>query len=158
MSAEPLAEIAERVREAFPSAFERTWEDRGDRHIQVKRDAIANVCRFLKTEPGLDFDFLIDLTAVDWAGQEPRFDIVYQLLSLAHNRRMTVHVRVPENDCRAPTVTVVWRGADWLEREVFDLFGIRFDGHPDLRRIVLPADYEGYPLRKEFPLRGYHQI
>jgi len=158
MGDEALTEIAERVRETFPSAFEGTWEDRGDRHIRVKRDGIVGVCRFLKTEPGLEFVSLIDITAVDWNGQEPRFDLVYQLLSLAHNRRITLHMRVPEKDCRAPTVTVVWRGADWLEREVFDLMGVRFDGHPDLRRIVLPDDYEGYPLRKEFPLRGYHQI
>jgi NADH-quinone oxidoreductase subunit C/D len=150
--------IAARLREALPGLECSASVSCGDVRVEVPRERIVDVCRFLRTAPGLEFGFLIDLTAVDWPGQRKRFELVYQLLSLTRNERLTVTCRVPETDCKAPTMTAVWRGANWLEREVFDLMGIRFEGHPDLRRIVLPQAFRGHPLRKEFPLRGDESV
>jgi NADH-quinone oxidoreductase subunit C len=126
----------------------------GLRAYRVERDAWPSVARAMKADPSLAFDLLVDVTALDFPKRRPRFDVVYHLWSLTHNRVVRVKVGVPEEDPTCPTVVDLWSSADWHERETFDLFGIRFDGHPDLRRILMPDDYPWHPLRKEFPLEG----
>lgn len=127
--------------------------------VSLKRDMIREVCLFLRDEPTLRMDHLADLTAVDFSrypgDQGPRFEVVYNLISVPFHHRIRLKVRAPEEDPRVPSVTPVWHTADWHERETYDLMGIVFDGHPDLRRILMPEDWEGHPLRKEYPLKGY---
>jgi NADH-quinone oxidoreductase subunit C len=117
---------------------------------------IVEVCSSLKSGADAQFDFLADLCGVDRGmEEEPRFEVNYHLFSTTKHHRLRLKVLVPENNVHVPTVTGVWRTANWHERETFDLFGIVFDGHPDLRRILLPEDWQGHALRKDFPLRGY---
>jgi NADH-quinone oxidoreductase subunit C len=123
--------------------------------IYVAREALVAVCRALRDQTVLRFQFLADITAVDWYPREPRFEVVYHLASLGPEgqKRLRLKARVPGTDPRLPSVGRVWPAAGWAEREVFDLFGIAFDGHPDLRRILMPEDWEGYPLRKDYPVQ-----
>ncbi len=117
---------------------------------------IVDVCAALKSGEDAKFDFLADICGVDRGiEEEPRFEINYHLFSTTKHHRLRLKVLVNESNVHVPTVTGVWRTANWHERETFDLFGIIFDGHPDLRRILLPDDWQGYALRKDFPLRGY---
>ena len=118
----------------------------------VKKEAVLELLSFLKKEDGFEYDFLADMTAIDETPREPRFDIVYNLFSTA--RFWRIRVKCPVNE-EMPTAISVWAGANWAEREIYDMFGIRFLGHPDLRRILLDVRWEGYPLRKDYPLRGY---
>jgi NADH-quinone oxidoreductase subunit C len=126
----------------------------GDDCAFAKKDRIADVCRFLKSDPGMLFDMAPYITAVDYLGQEPRFELVYNLLSLKTNRRVRLRVKVPEQDAVVPSVTGLWRGADWFERYCFDMYGIRFTDHPDMRRLLMYDEFVGYPLRKDYPLKG----
>jgi NADH-quinone oxidoreductase subunit C len=119
--------------------------------LRVRREAIAEVCAALKERHG--FAVLVDLCGVDFLGREPRFEVVYQLLSLEAKRRLRLKVAAGE-DTPVPSVAGVWRAAEGLEREAWDLFGLRFDGHPDLTRILLWEGFEGHPLRKDFPIEG----
>lgn len=132
------------------------WKEQGgELTVVVEPEAIVRVCRFLRHEPELGYDFLSSVTGVDLGVEaDPRFEVVYHLYSLSHHHRLRLKVRVNEDES-VPTVTGVWKAADWYERETYDLFGVEFEGHPDLRRILMPDDYEGHPLRKDFPLRGY---
>ena len=123
----------------------------------VRRESLVDVLRQCRDVPGLAFDMLTDLTAVDYQtfpGREdgPRFEVVYHLYSLAENHRLRVKVRVEEDDAVVPTAVPIWPIANWLEREVWDMFGIRFDGHPDLRRLLLYEEFVGHPLRKDYPI------
>lgn len=121
--------------------------------VYVSRDSIIPVLEYLKTEPSLDYSFLSDLTATD-EEIDPRFEVVYHLLSRKSLWRIRLKVRLPEG-AEIPTAVSVWPAAEWAEREVWDMFGIRFSGHPNLRRILMDERWEGHPLRKDFPLRGY---
>ena len=121
--------------------------------IFVKKENIVEVLQFLKTAPGFEYGFLADITATD-EEIEPRFHVVYNLFSHERKNRIRVKVRVSEGH-EVPTAVSVWKGADWAEREVFDMFGVRFLGHPDLRRILMDVRWQGHPLRKDYPLRGY---
>ena len=127
--------------------------------IYVAREHIQAVCAALRDLPALQFVFAADVTGVDYMPREPRFEVVYTLASLGVGgfgdtpKRLRVKVRVPGSDAHVPTVSGVWKSMDWGEREVFDLFGIHFDGHPDLRRILMPEDWEGYPARKDYPVQ-----
>lgn len=128
----------------------------GEITVVVPRAQVATICAYLKTAPGLEFNFLSDLCGADRGPEEePRFEVNYQLFSITRHHRLRLKVILNEDDARVPTVTGVWRTANWHERETFDLFGIVFDDHPDLRRILLPDDWQGHALRKDFPLRGY---
>ncbi|MBI4850502.1 MAG: NADH-quinone oxidoreductase subunit C [Acidobacteria bacterium] len=128
----------------------------GEITIFVKRESIVELCLFLRDNEESKFDLLSDLTGVDRGIEEdPRFEVNYHLTSLPKRMRLRLKVRVSEEDCSVPTVTGVWPTADWHERETFDLVGVRFEGHPNLRKILTPDDLEGHPLRKDFPLRGY---
>lgn len=152
-------QIAKMIEEKFPGQVLATTVYAGQVGVTVKKDLIKDICLFLRDEPSLRMDHLADLTAVDFSRYPgdtgPRFEIVYNMISTLHRHRIRVKARVPEEDPRIDTVSSIWQTANWHERETFDLMGIIFDGHPDLRRILLPEDWEGHPLRKEYPLKGY---
>jgi NADH-quinone oxidoreductase subunit C len=130
---------------------EATHANLGDATARVARASLVEIMRLLRDEPGLDFEMLSDVTAVDWLGQEPRFELVYHLYSVKQNHRVRIKSRVPEQDPEIASLVSLWPSADWMEREVWDLYGIRFRGHPDLRRILLYEEFEGHPLRKDYP-------
>ena len=125
----------------------------GDWTVIVDRASILDVARHLRTAPDAAFDICSDVTATDWPPRPERFDVAYCLFSTRHGQRLRVKARVGEDDGIA-SVTPVWPAANWLEREVFDMFGIRFHGHPDLRRILMPDEWQGHPQRKDYPLEG----
>jgi NADH-quinone oxidoreductase subunit C len=147
--------VIEALAAKFPGDVYEPYEGvGGDDCIFVRKSDIARVCMFLKTEPALAFTMAPYITAVDYLGLEPRYEVVYNLLSTTHNHRIRLRVKVPESDPEVPTVTSVWRGADWFERYCFDMYGIRFKGHPDPRRLLMYDEFVGHPLRKDYPLRG----
>lgn len=121
--------------------------------IYVKKEQIIDVLRFLKTDAAMDYNFLSDITATD-EEVEPRFEVVYNLFSHSSKSRIRVKTRAREGE-EVPTATALWPAANWAEREVWDMFGIKFAGHPDLRRILMDERWQGHPLRKDYPLRGY---
>src|SRR6266850_1542780 len=121
--------------------------------VYVRAADVPAVARALRDRGELAFDFLAEVTAVDFWPAEPRFELVYMLVSIANRLRLRVKVRLPADDPHVATVSDVWPAANWLEREVWDLFGIAFDGHPDPRRLLMPEDWEGYPLRKDYPVQ-----
>jgi NADH-quinone oxidoreductase subunit C len=129
--------------------------DRDELTIYVDRADIREACVLLKEDAACPFNFLSDVTCVDWYPAEPRFEIVYHLLSIPKKERVRLKVRLNSASLAIESLTSVWPGANYFEREVFDLFGIRFTGHPYLRRILMPEDWEGYPLRKDYPVEGY---
>jgi NADH-quinone oxidoreductase subunit C len=140
-----------RLRERFPDAVLSTHDYRGDATAQIDPSALVAICTFLRDDPALAFDFLVDVTAVDLLGSVPRFELVYHLCSLQRHHRLRLKARVSEDDPRIASLTPVWIGANWMERETYDMYGIRFDGHPDLRRIYLYEEFVGFPLRKDYP-------
>jgi NADH-quinone oxidoreductase subunit C len=121
--------------------------------IAVSRDHVVDVARVLRDAPELRFAFLAELTAVDVWPREPRFEVVYILVSIVNRLRLRMKVRLPGHDPHVATVSDIWPAANWLEREVWDLFGVAFDGHPDPRRLMMPEDWEGFPLRKDYPVQ-----
>jgi NADH-quinone oxidoreductase subunit C len=143
--------VLTRLRERFPDAIVATHAYRGDATAEIAPATLLDVCTFLRDDPVLAFDLLADVTAVDYIGTTPRFELVYHLRSIAQGHRVRVKTRVPEESPRIASLTSVWRGANWLERETYDMYGILFDGHPDLRRIYLYEEFQGHPLRKDYP-------
>ena len=141
-----------KLKEKFASSLLDVKEFRGEVTVTVKKEDIIAVCRFLKTE--LSYDMLTDVTAVDYLGLEPRFMMVYNLYSIPNKDRLRVKAPVTEGDCTVDSLSVLWNSANWLEREVYDLFGVIFNNHPDLRRILMTEDWVGHPLRKDYPLQG----
>lgn len=137
-----------------PGVLRSYTEQYGELTVVVERERIRDVLKALRDHPELEYRFLADLTSVDYLGMglEPRFAVVYHMLSMSKRQRVRVKVGVPEGDEWAPSVTPEWPTANWLEREVYDLMGIRFEGHPDLRRILMPHDWQTHPLRKDEPL------
>ena len=119
----------------------------------VDRAHLLAAAQALRDDPALRFDFLAELTAADFHPREPRFEVVYILVSIAHGARVRMKVQLHGEDARVPTVTGIWPAANWLEREVWDMFGIVFDGHPDPRRLLMPEDWDGFPLRKDYPVQ-----
>jgi NADH-quinone oxidoreductase subunit C len=151
------AQILQRLRDRFGAAVVDTQEYRGDTSAVVERAAVLDVLRCCRDEPALAFDVLMDLTAADYLkyrGREdgPRFEVVYHLYSLPHNQRVRLKVRVDEDDAVVPTAVELWPIANWLEREVWDMFGVRFAGHPDLRRLLMYEEFVGHALRKDYPI------
>jgi len=146
---------ANKIKEFCPEAFVSEKEALNELTVVVDRGQLFNVCRFVHEDPSLDFDMLTDICSVDYPNELPRFEVVYQLYSLERNHRLRLKARVPEEDCRIDSVVTLWRAADFMEREGYDMMGISFNNHPDLRRILMTEDYEeGYPLRKDFPVEG----
>ena len=160
----------QRIRDEFPGAIVEVNEFRGDTRITVRRESIVEVLTLLRDDPELQFDFFSECLGVDYLdpatggyilGKANRFEVVYNLLSVldtrigkGRNARIFIKVGVPEDDPVVPTVVDVYPGANWPEREVYDMFGITFDGHPDLRRILMSDDWVGHPQRKDYPLGG----
>jgi NADH-quinone oxidoreductase subunit C len=144
--------ILERLRQEFPTGIRETGTSLGDEVVIIDKEILLPVAAYLKDGPG-EFKMLLDLTCVDYPGREPRFEMVYHFFSLSRNRRLRVKAQVSESELRIASLTSLWRNADWLEREVYDLFGVHFGGHPDLRRLFMYDGFEGYPLRKDYPLR-----
>ena len=146
--------VQQRTQEKFPQAqFE---EFRGQWSIRIPKAQLLELMKFLKEDKELAFDYLTDVTGVDYLKmeREPRFDVVYHLYSFKNNVRLRVKSGVDERDMAVPSMTGLWKAANWLEREAFEMFGFQFTGHPDLRRILLPDIFDGYPLRKDYPLQG----
>lgn len=144
--------LIDRIRKRFGEAITEAVATLGQQILRVKKESYVELSNFLHDDEEALFDMCTDLTAIHWperAGQE--FDVVILLYSVPMNRRLRVKVSLADGDA-CPSLTPIWAGADWMEREVFDMFGIRFEGHPDLRRILLPADWPGHPLRKEYPI------
>ena len=137
------------------AAVEGAKFDRDETTIFIERSWLREACVLLRDDPVCPFNFLSDVTCVDWFPSEPRFEVVYQLLSIPKKERVRLKVRLEGTAPAIDTVTSVWPAANYFEREVFDLFGIRFTGHPYLRRLLMPEDWEGYPLRKDYPVEGY---
>lgn len=154
MSAEQLLGYVEKLKAENPAwvaDFKNTF---GEVSIFVPRESIEDVSRFLKMTHG--FDLLSDICGADRGAEEdPRFEVNYHLFSTVHHSRLRLKVLLSEDEPNVPTVTTVWRTANWHERETFDMFGVIFDGHPNLERILLPSDFDGHALRKDYPLRGY---
>jgi len=142
------------LQEAVPGAnFESAPSVDLQTAVYAPRDHVQNIARALRDGPSLRFDVLAEVTAVDFWPREPRFELVYILISLEHRHRVRLKVRLHGDDAHVRTVSDVWPAANWLEREVWDLFGIAFDGHPDPRRLLMPEDWEGFPLRKDYPVQ-----
>lgn len=147
------------------AAIERTESQHGDEIAWIKRDQLLAVATWLKNDPAMAFDAPVFCTAIDrldwrplgvpqsqhWTEDKPRFEVCYQLRSFKHRHRIRLKIAVPEHDARVPSLAGLWPAFDWQERETFDMYGIKFDGHPDLRRIYLYEEFVGYPLRKDYP-------
>lgn len=147
------------LREKFGERILDSHSFHGDATIVVSREGLRELFRLLRTDPGLNFNFLTDITAVDYLGKkEPRFEVVYHLYSFRLRHRLRVKVPVPEQNPVVESLSSLWKGANWLEREVWDMFGIRFQGHPDLRRILLYEEFQGHPLRKDYPVNQWQPL
>ncbi|MFZ4774334.1 MAG: NADH-quinone oxidoreductase subunit C [Terrimicrobiaceae bacterium] len=145
-------DAAAKITVQFSAAITGQKEFRGETSLTLQASALRKVCLFAKETLG--FDYLVDISAVDHFGDEPRFEVVYELYSMAHGTHLRLKIPVSEDSCEAPTVTDIWPTADWHEREAYDMMGIRFKDHPDLRRILMWEGYPFHPLRKDFPLAG----
>ncbi len=152
----PPVELVAAMREEHAGWVAEVIEAFGELTLVVPREQILALCTFLKTAPGFEFDLLADIAGADRGQEEePRFEVNYHLFSTKRFHRVRLKVLLNEEDTRLQSVTGVWRTANWHERETFDMLGVIFEGHPDLRRILLPDDWQGHALRKDFPLRGY---
>ncbi|TNF23910.1 MAG: NADH-quinone oxidoreductase subunit C [Deltaproteobacteria bacterium] len=150
--------VVEAIQGRFPDAIVSTHALRGDDTVVLKREYLVEVCRFLKDDPEMDFKMPVDVCGVDYLGRTPRFEVVYHLFSVSKRQRVRLKVQLDESDLEVPSVIGVWKGVDWFEREAWDMYGIKFAGHPDLRRILLYEEFEGHPLRKDYPQRGYQPL
>jgi NADH-quinone oxidoreductase subunit C len=142
-----------RLGQRFPGSILETHSYRGDDTAVVNKQDLLAICAFLRDDEALLYNFMMDLTAVDYLGKEPRFEIVYHLYSLKHNRRVRIKARVSEVDCTIDSIVPIWPSANWFEREAYDLYGITFKDHPELKRILLYEGFEGHPLRKDYPIK-----
>lgn len=145
--------LQDKLKDKFGESVTETHAQHGDETAVVTREAFLEIARYLKQDPGMDMNVLIDVTAVDLLGMKlkPRYEAVYHFLSTRLNHRLRVKVRVDEKDPVMPTLTGLWAAANWFEREVWDMFGIRFEGHPNLKRILMYEEFTGHPLRKDYP-------
>lgn len=143
-----------KLRQQFLDEIVEVSTFRDELTVWIRPSALIPICRFLRDNEEMQYNFLMDVTSVDYQDQEERFAVVYHLYSRQYNRRLRLKVRVGGNPPYIDSVTPLWNSANWSEREVYDLMGIHFRGHPDLRRILLPDDWEGHPLRKDYPLKG----
>ena len=150
------SQLISALQETHGGAVSEVIQAFGEITLVVPRERIVELCSYLKTAGEFGFNMLADICGVDRGPEEdPRFEVNYHLFSTTKFHRLRLKVVLSEEDANVPTVTGVWRTANWHERETFDMFGVRFEGHPDLRRILLPDDWQGHALRKDFPLRGY---
>jgi len=148
MTVSATAPLVERLGERFKQALQESSEFRGDLSVVVAPSSVVEVARYLKEEEG--FDYLLNATAVDWPTRDPRFTVVWEVRSLADKTRIRIKTTATMPDPHVPSLTSIWPAANWHERETWDLFGVSFDGHADLRRILMPESWEGFPLRKDY--------
>jgi NADH-quinone oxidoreductase subunit C len=143
-----MSELIEKaIRDSFPDAVLETKDVAGVLNVKIAASSLLPICEKLHSDPELGFDYLADVTAIDW---QDRIEVIYQLTSLAKNQKVALRVDLDRDRAEIDSLTSIWKGADYQEREVFDLMGVVFKGHPDLRRILLPEDWEGHPLRKDY--------
>ena len=147
-------ELHIKLKSELPEDVIEIHDYRGDETVVIKREALLSIAKYLKDNSAYDMNVLMDLTAVDGLDMQwtPRFEVVYHLYSVPHNHRLRLKVRVEENDAVVPSLTHLWPVANWFEREVWDMFGIRFENHPNLKRILMYEEFEGHPLRKDYPV------
>jgi NADH-quinone oxidoreductase subunit C len=146
-----MSALLEYAKSAFAEHILDAHSFRGDDTILIRRDSLPEVARRLKEDPEFDFQVLLDISVVDYLHDEERFEVVYHFLSVRKNQRIRLKTRVREEDAEVPSLVELWPGANWLEREAWDMFGVRFKGHPDLKRILMYEEFEGHPLRKDYP-------
>ena len=146
--------ILNQLRASLPNVQVETSEFKDELTLQVQKKDVVDVCKVLKNDSELKFIQCEDVTAIDWARRKNRFTVVYHLFSLKNKFRLVVKADVDESDCNIDTVSSVWRSANWHERETYDMYGIHFNNHPDLRRMYMPEEFEYHPLRKDFPVLG----
>jgi len=147
------ARTLELLKENHPESVLETLSPQGDATAVIRPESLSKVMSFLKSDKRLLFNVLVDITAVDYLPKKPRFEVIYHLLSLPFSRRLRIRVPVDESGPAVDSLTPLWGSANWLEREVWDMFGIRFAAHPDLKRILMYEEFEGHPLRKDYPIR-----
>ena len=150
--------VAAQLRAWNGKAVSEVVEFRGETTIVVPREMMLEICAYCRQDPNLQFNLLTDATCVDRYPMEPRFEVNYHLVSIPRKARLRLKTKLSGNDAVMDSMVPVWPGANWLEREIWDLMGIRFNGHPDLRRILLPDDWEGHPLRRDFPVQGFRDV
>jgi len=164
MALEPAITDTEQLKEQPELACLLAWNagaitgakfDRNELTIWVDRTSLREACLTLKNNPHLQYNALSDITCVDWYPNEPRFEVVYQLFSIPNKKYLRLKVKLSGSDASVDSLVPIWPGANFFEREVFDLFGVRFDEHPNLTRIMMPDNWEGHPLRKDYPVEGY---
>ncbi len=146
--------ILEDLKQKFSDSILEISEQFGDDIIRIKKEALLDILNFLKEDP-YAFTMLLDLTCVDYMGEKERFEMVYHLFSLSHKLRLRFKTRLSEDDCKIDSLTPIFKNANWLEREAYDMFGVHFEGHPYLRRLFMYEGFEGHPLRKDYPLRKH---
>ena len=151
MAEETKSPVLRKLTERFGDAIVSTHSDFGDDTALVRREKIVEICTFLRDGPDLLFDFAMDLTGVDYLGEVPRFEVVYHLYSLEKKHRVRIKARLPEEDPTIDSVVSVWPGINWYEREAYDMYGIVFRNHPNLKRILMYEAFVGHPLRKDYP-------
>ena len=147
-------DIIGKIKGKFGGAIVESHSFKGDDTVVVSPDKLKSLCLFLKEDDAFQFDYLLDVCGVDYMPRQPRFEVVYHIYSIPKKLRIRVKTRVDAGD-KVDSVTSIWPTADWTERETFDMFGIEFEGHPDLKRIYMADDWKGHPLRKDYPERGY---
>jgi NADH-quinone oxidoreductase subunit C len=150
--------VAAQLRAWNGKAVSEVVEFRGETTIVVPREMMLEVCAHCLQDPNLQFNLLTDATCVDRFPMEPRFEVNYHLVSIPRKARLRLKIKLSGNDPVMDSMVPVWPGANWLEREIWDLMGIHFNGHPDLRRILLPDDWEGHPLRRDYPVQGFRDV
>jgi len=141
------------LKEKFPADILEYSTPFGDETLLIRKENIIKILKFLKETPELEYSLLLDITCVDYIGQEPRFELIYHVYSFRLNHRLRIKTKISEKNPFIESSTSLWKNANWLEREVFDMFGIKFKNHPDLRRILMYDEFEGHPLRKDYPLK-----
>ncbi len=146
--------VSQKLKEKFGAEGLEFTEFRGDLTVKTDKKNIVELCRFLKEDGELQFLLCEDVTAIDWARRKDRFTVVYHIFSIKNRFRLAVKADVDESDCTIDSVSSVWKTANWHERETYDMYGIKFNNHPDLRRMYMPEDFEYHPLRKDFPVMG----
>lgn len=147
-------DVIETIKKKFGESIVDSHNFRGDDTVIVKKESIKSLCLFLKEEEELDFDYLLDVCGVDYLPSKPRFEVVYHMQSIRKKHRLRIKTKVGEGE-KVDSVTGIWATADWTERETYDMFGIEFEGHPNMKRIYMTDACKGHPLRKDFPERGY---
>ncbi len=150
--------VTETIKQKFSKHVLSSHADFGDETIVINRDGVIDVMNFLKSDPACSFDLLLDVCGVDYLGREMRFEVVYHLYSMKTKGRLRVKVPLAESDLVIPSVIQIWEATDWFEREAFDMFGIHFEGHPNLKRLLMWNEFEGHPLRKDYPINKRQPI